>query len=256
MRSHVILALFAAGCGRVAFDERTDAPIGPIGHDEDGDGVGDADDVCPHLAGSQDDADGDGVGDDCDFAPMSPTERIALFVTFEGGAHPFTTSGAGTLIPQSDALRFTGVDNQLAVTLPAFASARVAGGADILAITAPANEQIQLYLSVGSDMQPHDYVELNQVGGAFQRASITRYDGSTYVPLQTQPLAQGIHPGSVLVQGTWLAAGSLAFDAGWPGDLYHLDEPSSMYTGGAARVTLGNNRMDMDLRWLIVIATR
>lgn len=40
----------------------------PSGHDEDGDAIDDACDVCPQIAGDQLDADGDGVGDACDFA--------------------------------------------------------------------------------------------------------------------------------------------------------------------------------------------
>jgi hypothetical protein len=256
-----LLLAIAAGCGRLAFEEgvaRGDAPPDePIGHDEDRDGVGDAADVCPHLQGSQADGDGDGVGDDCDYAPASPDETIALFVTFEGGAHPFTTSGVGTFVPQPDALRFTGVDGQLAVILPVFDDVRVAAGADILAITAMPNEQVQLYISIGPDPQPHDYVEFNQTSAPFQQAAITRFDGSGYLARRTQTLTpQGIHTGAITLQGTWRAAGTLALDGGWPGETYHLDEPSSLYTGGAMRVTLGENRMDMDLQWFIVIATR
>ncbi len=252
----MLLVVVAGGCGRIAFDDRADATAEPIGHDEDGDGVPDTLDVCPHLPGSQEDADGDGVGDDCDFAPMSPDQTIALFVTFEGGTHPFVTSGSGVIAPQADALRFSGVDNQLALALPAFSEARVTASADILAVTGMSNEQVQLYISVGPDTQPHDYVELNQGNSTFQVAAITRFDGSTYVTLQTQQLsAQGIHTGPLVLQGTWLATGSLALDGGWPGEVYHVEIASSQFTG-AARITLGDNRLDFDLRWLIVIATR
>jgi hypothetical protein len=44
VRAAIACSLVALGCGRIGFDERTGALIG---HDEDGDGVLDAVDVCP-----------------------------------------------------------------------------------------------------------------------------------------------------------------------------------------------------------------
>jgi hypothetical protein len=78
------------GCGRVAFDPQAGGDSGvacaaPVGHDEDGDGVDDACDNCPHLPNpDQADGDGDGVGDVCDPNPTVARERIVLF-------DPFTT---------------------------------------------------------------------------------------------------------------------------------------------------------------------
>lgn len=78
-----------AGCGRVAFDPtsdaRSDAPgedafvcVAPAGHDEDADGLDDACDPCPEVAGSQPDADGDGIGDACNWEPTD----VAYFARF------------------------------------------------------------------------------------------------------------------------------------------------------------------------------
>lgn len=85
-----------AGCGRLAFEpvpavthDGTTACASAVGHDEDGDGVDDACDGCPHLfTAEQSDRDGDGVGDECDPEPDIPRQRIAFFDPFVGGAHP------------------------------------------------------------------------------------------------------------------------------------------------------------------------
>lgn len=52
-------------------------------HDEDGDSVADACDVCPGIADDQTDSDMDGVGDVCDPSSQSKHD-IALFLSFAG----------------------------------------------------------------------------------------------------------------------------------------------------------------------------
>jgi hypothetical protein len=73
------LWLLLAGCGRFGFGELGDAPA-CTGHDEDGDGVADACDVCPTVAdANQLDGDRDGVGDACDPRPAIDGDYILRF---------------------------------------------------------------------------------------------------------------------------------------------------------------------------------
>ena len=118
MRFGVALVLLtAAGCGRFGFGERTasvDATDGVVAcgtHDEDGDGVPDACDVCPATADAdQADADGDGVGDACDVDNAS-AQHIALFESFGAGDPPgWVTRGAAQWGVVGDDLRGTYTD--------------------------------------------------------------------------------------------------------------------------------------------------
>jgi hypothetical protein len=83
--------LLACGCDVVfRIDELPPAPTcaEATSHDEDGDGVRDACDVCPGIADDQTDSDADGVGDACD--PNPGTDQSIVF--FESFADP----GAGS----------------------------------------------------------------------------------------------------------------------------------------------------------------
>jgi len=133
----VSLVALAAGCGRVAFDATADggsvdgsagdssAACVPVGHDDDGDSVDDACDLCPQRADDGLDSDGDGVGDDCDvsslgqmrvlFDPFTAqrTDWSLVTGTYTGDEIRFenlTTSGGAALVaaPGRETFELTG----------------------------------------------------------------------------------------------------------------------------------------------------
>lgn len=104
-----------AACGHVRFEPSpatgdgaavdTLACANAVGHDEDGDGVDDACDGCPHVADpTQPDSDGDGVDDACDPNPTSPFDHIVLFDPFTGPRSEWTISNTQPTFDTDDAV--------------------------------------------------------------------------------------------------------------------------------------------------------
>ena len=240
--------MLIAACGRLDFDP-IDASSEPIGHDEDGDGVPDTIDVCPHLAGSQLDSDGDGVGDDCDPSPLFPNQHLLLFATLQPGDQPFPLGPNTT--QEMDSLHSNGstTGDHLTVHTAPYTSIAVAFGADLHAAT-PTMVQHQYAIEIGSGVPPSDFVELNDIPAP--RVRISHFDGSTYTELAGQDLAMGIHPGSVFLQLVF-ESGTMTVDAAWfPGEHYHFATPSTM-TGGD-QITLDIRSLDADIRYAWAIA--
>lgn len=112
-RSLVLLGVLGSGCGRFEFAALPDAAPDPLAHDEDGDGIPDLTDPCPHVAGDATDLDSDGVEDACDPNPATGTERFLVFSTLGPGDHPFDSLGA--FDQQADTLHVAG-DTRMATT--------------------------------------------------------------------------------------------------------------------------------------------
>ncbi len=93
------LVVLACGCGRFGFMDRAvaggDGGVdSPPAHDEDGDGIADLIDNCPHVANTdQADMDGDGVGDVCDPNPTVARDHLVFFDPFTGPRAEWTASG-------------------------------------------------------------------------------------------------------------------------------------------------------------------
>ena len=262
-----------AGCGRIGFGASPliteDAPLddgdsdADAGHDEDGDGVTDADDSCPHVPGAQTDTDNDGVGDVCDPNPTTLGDAIALFATMGPGDQPFTTGGGdqdAVFTQKSDQLRFDGIlgsDNNLFgnLVLPmTLGNVRVAIGFDVLDIvTGAASNQNQIALAVW-DQAPSYFVEVNQIPGTFDSAAVVFFDGSSFSAADARDLATGIHTGALTLQTTQRVGEGVRLDAAWPGEPYVAEVTDAVYQG-AARIELSVNNVHLDILWLAVITS-
>jgi hypothetical protein len=257
MRDHLVVILALAGCGRVGFELRTgDAP--PSGHDEDGDGIADVDDVCPCQPGSQADGDGDRVGDDCDPNPALPRDAFAVVATMQPGAQPFLLFGDGTWTQLGDALAFDGPpdDDRLMsahLELPmAVGDVRVSFGVDVLDRIEP-GDQFQFAVGVRRSLAEIHYAELNEVP-AFARAQIEVWNGSMFFVMASQNMPRGVHAGTLQFEATFRIGGTARLDAGWPGDTYQVEWPSSSYQGGGL-IEVNVNNLDMQIRHACVITS-
>lgn len=163
--------LLLVGCGRIGFvPEATCA-----GHDEDGDGVGDACDVCPHRPDAdQLDTDGDAVGDACDPNPSEPRERIVLFDPFTEIRPEWSITTTPAVI--DDGLYFNAIAGSEALGLslaPALDTFALSGRI----ITGGAAAR-QLTLNAGSTA--HYYCELYDATFAYLAMTYT-FDSVTYM---------------------------------------------------------------------------
>lgn len=255
-----------AACGRVDFAARGDGGAhgdsvpfcaAAVGHDEDGDGIDDACDVCPHLADpAQVDSDGDGVGDACDPEPTNPRQHIALFASMQPTNNPFTPNtlgGAWTQLADSYAYDGGGYGG-LTADAQSTNSVLVMGFA-ITGETNGPNVQHQLEICPKDNSTSFTQVGFNATGTAnVPDAVIGYFDGNTYAQYIPVPTASGIHPGQLTITGTYLVGTSVTLDGGWPGEPYHVAlSPFANYSGGL-HIQLDSNNVAFAVDWVILIS--
>lgn len=245
IRAALPLLAYVAACGRLGFGEVSDADIG---HDEDGDGIGDAMDNCPHIAGSNADSDGDGVGDACDPNPTTPGDTIGLFAPLTPGTSPFDAIAGFT--EEADGIRRTG-DTSIRVTRP-MATARIEIGFEVLAILGTGQHQIGVGIERGGP--PYYFAELNDNNGAtVHNIAIFSFDPTNgYVPLDFVDIPP-LRTGKGLVRLDVDATDhTYAAVAGWEGELYSVSAPTPQYSGGS-QIRYSLNGLDIRINYIIVI---
>jgi hypothetical protein len=251
-----LLALSA--CGRIDFDARhvpgdsaVDAPADMMlstSHDEDGDGIPDADDPCPHVAGDATDTDGDGVGDNCDINPTAANEHWVLFSTMQPGDTAFDSlTGLGQ---EADSVR-SASDSAPALTMT-LASVRIDMGWDVHGVVGTGQHQIALGVDQDVAPTPYYFGELNDNGMGFHDAALVSYDSTNGYQQLDQQDPGVFHAGSGL---TRLDTGPThRLRTGWTGQMYELTAATAAYAGGDY-IRFAFNGLDVSIRYLAIIAS-
>jgi len=226
-----VLAVLASGC-RFAFDDVTtrsdatmrdgalpDLPDGLFGHDEDGDGIPDTIDLCPHVASTANgDSDGDGVGDVCDPEPTNNRQSWVLFESMTS-ATSLTMGAGGWTLNTDDYSFFDQTDPAQLLYTGTIQDIDAWIGFDIDTL---GTGGLQAAIITNGMMVPYWYGELYD-GGSGARISISEFDGTNYNARSTTPVAATFPVGpnelylSARVGGTYtLRSGALSTSFGTP----------------------------------------
>jgi len=252
----IALLVGLAACGRLDFAEHVDASDAArdtptaTGHDEDGDGIPDSIDPCPHVAiGGMTDTDGDGVGDACDANPTTPSEHWLLFATMQPGDTAFDDLSAAT--QEADSVRFAS-DQSPAVTMT-LNHARIDLGWTANALLSTASMQHQVAFGIDAAVQPEYYFcELNDNTMGLHDAAVVSYDMTNgYVQIaQMDPGA--FHTGAGY---TRLDTGTtMKLETGWTAQIYDVTAATPSYGGGTS-IRFAFNGLDVSIRYLAIISS-
>lgn len=252
MRLALVVLVLVAAC-RVNFDDITDREGDNGPHDEDGDGIDDFLDNCPHVAGDASDVDGDGVGDWCDPEPTNPRQRWTLFDPLISGSGFSIVSGAWD--ETGDALHYGSISGfgQLRREL-VFEHGVLEIAADIVSRDAETTQHQVTLAILESPTQPYYYVEAYDPGG-MGYAAVSKFNGAQFTPVAQVGLVGGVDPGVLRLQ---LAVSPpnprLHVLAEWPDERYTTNTNAADYTGGT-RLDVGVKGVVLELRYIAVIAT-
>ena len=254
------LLVLVAGCGRIDFvaipDATSAARCVPVGHDEDGDGIDDACDVCPYVFDpDQLDSDGDRVGDVCDPEPFNPVQHFVLFATMQPTDQPLTMTGSGTGWTQAadsvhfDGSGYGGLRYNVSITNMVFAMGFTIAGP----IGTSVQHQLELH---GSPAQvgPYTLVELTDSGAPPGNADVSNWNGTSYTIIAggSNNLPNGVHAGDATLWATAYVNGAVTLDGGWTTEPYHEVAATGMYTG-ATFLQLDDNNVAVDVNYVAII---
>ena len=250
MVRRALLLIALTGCGRIDFGEQTRAadaaPDVPLGHDEDGDLTGDADDPCPFTPDDGADGDSDGVGDACDPNPTTGGDQLVLFSTLEPGTHPFDDITGWT--EDADALSIN-ADSALRLTRP-LRNVRIEIGFVIHALRGSGQHQIAGGIE---GTNPFYFAELNENAG-LRDVGVFSYDGVNGYQALGTVVHNGMHAGTGLwrIDARATPAPSFAARAGWIGELYDASAGTPAYTSGMS-LRLAINGLAVSITYMAVI---
>ncbi|HEY4180731.1 MAG TPA: hypothetical protein VGM90_27995 [Kofleriaceae bacterium] len=261
-RTALILALSLAGCGRLGFATARDADADPdadsmdgpatAAHDEDGDGIDDAVDPCPHIFSDASDADQDGVGDLCDPNPQSGTEKWIGFYPMTAGTNPLVGEPGFPFAQEGDDVRYTrDLNESFDMAVPPAVSLRIEVGFEIVSLVGTGQHVISSGITTSG--AEYYFVELDNNGGA-SAARIVQYDTTNgYVTLSSMPIAD-YHTGLGHLRYDAVVGSSPHYTAelGWDGELYTPNSATPAYTPTTdLRIVLGG--MDVRVRYIAII---
>ncbi len=256
MRRLLVLTVLIAGC-RLHFDEISSDAIDPndtndatlAGHDEDGDGIDDAIDNCPHVANvDQANGDGDGVGDICDPYPTQPTETIVLFDPFTSIESGWMNLGGMQAMSDGESIGADARNGSLRYArpfVPAFDVIELAGAVGAAGPGGPL--QIALSLREQTDSQSY-YCELYQNAGNGSKLGLTyTVDGDDFLPEAERVLADPIANGPFMLRMTH-APPRVGCDARWGSERPLLDA-AIPGNGEIVPTSLALHTFTLDVTW-------
>ena len=216
------LVVVVVACGRVDFADRVDSLAGrpcpnPVGHDEDGDGVDDACDGCPHMSDpEQIDSDGDGVDDVCDPNPMTPGDAIAFFDPFTSIRPEWTFT---LMLPtqSGDDLDFDATANYArgSLAMP-LGHVHYAYSATIVTVIAPGPNTDQILIGLAQDGNNSYYCELFKSMVGTPAFGYTVDTAGTFARQDTDNISP-LGPGDVITSFDD-RDGEVTCTTTWPGD--------------------------------------
>lgn len=272
----LLVALSATGCGRFGFALHDRDPDGgptgddgggggtdgspddgalatcpiPTGHDEDGDGIADACDVCPHRPDPlQIDNDGDGVGDACD-PSNTQDHQIVFFDPFTSQLPAWTFWGAALSTYTGDSVlvdAMPGMSQHLLLAMVPQDDRYELGGA----VTAAYTGTRQLTVNARQGVASY-FCELFNDQTFFIALTYTT-DGDSYTGADFTDLSGTLDTRDVMLAMARRAGNDVACQSSWPGA---VDLEASVPTSIAAdQVGIYLQRIALRLDYFVVIRT-
>jgi hypothetical protein len=259
----LVLAVVAA-CGRVGFDaspatsDGTTIDARPVnngdagamaGHDEDGDGLDDVVDPCPHVAGNADDSDGDGVGNGCD--PGLGEHAIVLFDAMTNALADPTITVQGPWTQGADHLQLASTQFSAINRTFAIVEADIWIGVTIDLLGVSEDHQIVVHASTGTE-RPRYYGQLYRTMTVNEQGLVS-YDDVTYTTIDSAPLGdEGIPTAALTLLYRARTGGDSEWLTTWPGAGFSSTGPTPSYTG-SPRVRFAMGGMHGAVRYTCII---